>query len=321
MIENTIDLSKRRILITGSSGMIGTALRKRLQNTPFEVYGVDIESDEWNFDTEAEVMQLDLCNPSNEPAFLDDIDTIVHAAANARVAKLVENPEMAHENIQMTRTVLEWARKYDIPDVLFLSSREVYGDGGRTVAAERQVNLESIESPYAASKVSAEALLCSYANCYDINWSVLRLSNVYGKYDAQDRVVPLFLSNAYFGQPLKIYGNRKILDFTYIEDVIQGIIKCISGFPTAAGEVFNIASGNGSSLHNLAEIIINKTKSDSDIIVKSGRKGEVERYVADITKAEKLLSYKPQMNLKSGLEPTINWYMDQPSILEKIQAQ
>jgi len=319
VIKRNTDLSQHRILITGINGMIGTALRKRFQRTHFDVYGIDIEPSKWNFDTKADVLELDLCNPNVEPDFLGDIDSIIHAAANARVSKLVGNPEMAHENIQMTRTVLEWARKYNIPNVLFLSSREVYGNQKQTIAAEEHVTLDTIESPYAASKLSAEALLRSYANCYDINWSVLRLSNVYGRYDAKDRVVPLFLSNAYFGEPLKIYGDEKILDFTYIEDVIQGILKCIFEFPTASGEVFNIASGKGSSLRNLAEMLLSKTDSDSDIVVKSERKGEVERFVADITKAKKLLSYTPQMDLETGLEPTIDWYMNRPSILEGVQ--
>lgn len=321
MIDENAGLSRGRILITGINGMIGTGLRRRLRDTHFDVYGVDIEPNRWNFDTQAEVVQLDLRNPATAPEFLGEIDCIIHAAANARVSKLVENPGMAHENIQMTRTVLEWAREHNIPNVLFLSSREVYGDRGQTIAAEEHVKLDAIKSPYAASKLSAETLLRSYANCYGIDWSVLRLSNVYGRYDTKDRVVPLFLSNAHFGKPLKIYGEGKTLDFTYLGDVIQGIIKCISNFSTATGEVFNIASGEGDSLRNMAEMLLRKTDSDSDIVVEPRRKGEIDRFVADITKAKKLLSYTPKMDLEAGLDPTIEWYMNRPSVLEMIQAE
>jgi UDP-glucose 4-epimerase len=107
---------------------------------------------------------------------------------------------------------------------------------------------------------------------------------------------------------ITIFGKDKLLDFTYIDDCVSGIIKCIENFSATKNNVFNIASGKGSKLIDVARIIKEKMNSESQIIIDKNRPGEVVRYIADISKAKKILGYKPSVDLKRGLELSIDWY-------------
>jgi UDP-glucose 4-epimerase len=217
----------------------------------------------------------------------------------------------------MTYNALEYARKVGA-DFLFSSSREIYGNKEKLVYDEADTQIDECESPYTASKIGGEALVKSYDNCYDIETSIVRFSNVYGKYDASDRVIPLFIAQASRGQDLTVYGDSKVLDFTYIDDCVDGVLRVLDQFNKTAGTTFNIASGRGTSLVELAETIVNHVNSDVRVTVEPNRTGEVGRYVADISKAEKLLGYEPDYTLGGGIEATIDWYLEREDLFEDI---
>ena len=111
-------------------------------------------------------------------------------------------------------------------------------------------------------------------------------------------------------QSVEIYGKNKILDFTYIDDAVCGIIKCVENFFEAKNNVFNIASGHGEKIIQVAEMIKNGLNSKSKILAKSVRTGEVFRYTADLSKAKKMLGYKPNVSIKSGISLSIDWYLN-----------
>lgn len=308
------------ILVTGSSGTVGTALVEALLDEGYDVTGADIRENRWSNKVNERTLVLDLGDRSELNRLPNQIDLVIHLAANARVHKLVENPDKAKENFDTTYNILEYARQVGA-DFIFSSSREVYGNTGKVVYDENDTYVDECESPYTASKIGGEALVKSYGVCYDIDTSIIRFSNVYGKYDASNRVIPLFIAQANRGMDLTVFGDDKVLDFTYIEDCVNGVTRVVNQFNKSTSTTFNIASGRGSSLLELAELIAEKVGVDVDVTVAENRTGEVSRYVADISKAEKVLGYNPEYSLSEGVEETVNWYLERDELFDEILSK
>lgn len=311
-------MANNTILVTGSSGTVGTAVVERLSAEGYCVLGVDERPPRWNPSFANRTMIADLREEAELAKLPTGVDMIIHLAANARVHRLVQNPEFARDNILSTFNVLEFARENDVPRVVFASSREVYGNSDQVVYDETESRTENCESPYTASKVSGEALVTAYRECYGLETCIVRLSNVYGRYDASNRVMPLFIARSSYGRELVVYGAQKLLDFTYLDDCVDGLVRIVDQFPKAREMTLNIASGRGNSLIDLAETVNELTPDDSEIVVEPSRTGEVDRYVADTSKAERVLGYTPQYTLADGLRETVAWYLDHPSVLEEI---
>ncbi|MBN1341102.1 MAG: NAD-dependent epimerase/dehydratase family protein [Phycisphaerae bacterium] len=299
------------ILITGSSGQIGTNLALALKARGDHVDGIDLRKNTWTDEITLYETDLTVTDPTDLPSAVD-YDVVVHLAAHAKVFELVENPKRAMENIQMAFTVLEYCRTRATP-IIFGSSREVYGDIHRHVTEEAEADFVVAESPYSASKVSAEALIYSYQRCYELPFLVFRFSNVYGRYDndleRMERVIPLFVHRIAQGQPIVVYGREKVLDFTYVDDCIAGIIRGIDALAgrTVQNQTINLACGLGSSLVDVVNILSLAIGKRPNVRYEPSRPGEVTRYVADIRKARELLGYDPQTPLSAGLPLEVEW--------------
>jgi len=312
-------MSDQSYLVTGASGTVGTALTKRLLETGFEVTGTDLRGNRWSAAVDDVTIEADLRDDA-AMARLPTVDTIVHLAANARVHDLVLDPTRARDNFEMTFNILEHARETGVSNVILASSREVYGNRTEIVHDETDTYVDECESPYTASKIASESMLEAYAQCYDMDACILRFSNVYGRYDASDRVVPLFIARAHRDRPLPVYGPEKVLDFTHVDDCVDGVCRVLDRFEKARGTTFNIASGSGSSLLELAEAVIERTGSDAEIRVEASRTGEVAKYVADISKATKVLDYRPAYSLADGLAEAVEWYRNEQGVFDEILA-
>ncbi|HKM77113.1 MAG TPA: NAD-dependent epimerase/dehydratase family protein [Candidatus Bathyarchaeia archaeon] len=298
-----------KILVTGSSGMIGTRLCEELLARNYHVTGFDLKPNRWISKVNERTVIGDLRDPSSLGAMSGNWDVVVHLAGNARVYELVVNPVLARESLQMVMNVLEFMRLRKLPKIIYASSREVYGNRYRIRCSENaSAHVEDCESPYAASKLGGEAMIHAYHHCYGLNYIILRFSNVYGRYDNSDRVIPLFIKLARGNKEAVIYGKRKLLDFTYIDDAVEGIIKAIERFERAGNDVFNIASGEAVSLVHVARLIKKYMPANNNIIMADNRTGEVVRFAADITKAKRKLAYKPKTGIELGIQKTIKWY-------------
>ncbi len=298
----------KKILITGSSGTIGTRLFEKLLEKSYDVIGFDGNHNKWSGNLNKLTIIGDLLKKEDIEKIPTDIDLVVHLAANPRVYDLVVNPDLALENIITTYNVLEFARNHNIKRVIFSSSRETYGNKKEIVSKETDVNIQLCESPYAASKISDEVLIYSFLKCYGIDYVVCRFSNVYGMYDQSERFIPIILRKMKKNEEVEIFGKDKILDFTYIDDCVEGIIKCIEKFDKVKNNVFNIAFGKGSKLIDVAKMIKRNLKSKSQISIGKNRQGEIVRFIADISKAKKMLGYKPEYDLENGIKLSIDWY-------------
>jgi UDP-glucose 4-epimerase len=300
-----------RVLITGSSGQIGTNLGLRLLESGDEVLGLDRRPNTWT--DRIPYLQLDLLRPLAElRAALSEErwDLIVHLAAHAKVHELVVHPERALENVTSTFNALELARERGTP-LVFGSSREAYGDVGEGLTSEDRPVFA--KSPYSASKIAGEALVRSYAACYGLPTLTYRFSNVYGRYDndleRMERVMPLFIREIAAGREVTIYGREKVLDFTYVDDCVRavqaGIVRLYRG--ELHDETINVAASRGSSLVELVEFIGEALGVEPRYVVEPSRPGEITRYVADISKARRLLDYEPTTFLREGVAKAVAW--------------
>jgi len=302
-----------RLLITGSSGQIGTNLALRCLADGMEVRGIDRRANTWS--GEIPSILTNLAAPSSRPGMLGGLeieppDMVVHFAAHAKVHQLVLQPDLALENISATHSVLEYCRHWGVP-LVYSSSREIYGNIHRHITAEADADFLHAESPYSASKIACEAMVHAYARCYHLRYLVFRFSNVYGRYDndleRMERVVPLFISRIERDLAVTVFGPEKILDFTHVDDCVEGVRAGIARL--AAGEVvnetINLAFGAGSSLIQLAHFIGAALGKPPSILIAPSQTGEVTHYVANHEKARSLLGYQPRIPLADGIIRTV----------------
>ncbi|UCD30769.1 MAG: NAD-dependent epimerase/dehydratase family protein, partial [Planctomycetota bacterium] len=277
-----------KVLITGSSGQIGTNLALSLMNRGDQVVGIDRRPNNWT--DKIETVEIDLLTTNSKDFPKGSFDIVVHLAAHAKVFELVENPDRALENVKSCFNVLDYARQKKIP-LIFGSSREVYGDIHRHVTDEEAADFVVAESPYSASKIAGEAFIYSYAECYNLPYLVFRFSNVYGRYDndidRMERVLPLFINEIANDRLIVVYGKEKMFDFTYIDDCIEGVVQGIDALVSGkvSNQTINIAFGQGNTLIDAVNIISLALGKNPKVTYESARPGEVMRYVADISKA------------------------------------
>ena len=201
--------------------------------------------------------------------------------------------------------------------IVFSSSREVYGDVHRFEEYGEQVaDFAYAESTYSASKISGEAFIYSYARCYGLPYLVFRFSNVYGRYDndlhRMVRVLPLFTHLMLRGDPVTVYGRDKVLDFTYVDDCVEGIARGVEALADGRvrDETINLAFGEGNTLFRAAELIAAQLDIEPRIDTAPARLGEVTYYVADIRKARDLLGWRPETSLEEGIPKAVEWFRE-----------
>jgi len=317
-----------RVLITGSSGQIGTNLGLRLLDEGHFVFGVDIRPNTWTDRIPTLLQDLSTAYRNfsggiGQANYPEDLDAVVHLAAHAKVHELVQQPDRALENITMTFNVLEFCRQNGGVPIVFSSSREVYGDIHRYITEESHADFAFTESPYSASKIAGEALVYSYAQCYGLRYLVFRFSNVYGRYDndieRMERVIPLFIRRIAEGQPVTVFGEKKTLDFTYVDDCVDGIHRGLELLANGldANHTINLAYGQGSTLVTMAHYVGEALGVKPDVRIEDSRVGEVTHYVANIGKARALLGYNPQTPLREGIQKAVAWSKEWAATQEK----
>jgi UDP-glucose 4-epimerase len=217
----------------------------------------------------------------------------------------------------MTFNVLEHCRQTRTP-IVFSSSREVYGDVKRFEGyGEATADFAFTESTYSASKIAGEALIYSYGRCYDLPYIVFRFSNVYGRYDSDlarmVRVLPLFTHKLSRDEPITVFGGEeKTLDFTYVDDCVDGIVRGVEALVEGrvVNETINLAYGEGNTLVRAAQLVGETLGVEPRITLAPSLLGEVTHYVADIGKARTLLGWQPRVPVDEGIPRAVEWFLE-----------
>ncbi len=289
--------------------MIGTRLCELLEECGIRWTGLDLRPNTWSAHIDERTLRLDVRDiEACAKQIPEDIGLIVHLAAHSRVFPMIQDPTQGIDNCQTVYSALELARRKGIAKIIFASSREVYGEGSGAAFVEGDASQSTCENAYAASKIMGEAFLWSYLRTFGVEFAILRFGNAYGRYDMSDRIIPRLIRQCVNGEDVHIFGKDKILDFVYLDDLVDGIIRTIDRFATAKNSVYNIASQTGTSLLALAELIHVATKSKSSISVEENRQGEVMKCVVDISRARSMLGYEPSTSLDEGIQKAIAWY-------------
>ncbi len=232
-----------------------------------------------------EFWRVDIRDPVAVADALRGSEIVFHLAAQSNVMGAVADADYSFgTNVVGTYHVLQAAAAAGVKRVVFPSSREVYGDP-RDIPVPESAPLRA-KNAYGASKIAGE-VYCRLAAQQGLETVVLRLANVYGVGD-RDRVIPLFAASASAGLPITVFGRHKILDFVWIDVVVDAFIKIAFG-SYIRGPV-NIGSGKGTTILDLARRMVDLGRSVSNIKVVEERDQEVGRFVADITRAKRLLN-------------------------------
>lgn len=287
-----------KILITGGAGFIGKYLANRLCSE-HEVTIIDNFYRKNNIDLNNKVktIEQDITNDFEE--LISQNDIIYHLAAISQVMTSINDPELTYRvNIEATKNIVAACAKHN-KKLIFASSREVYG-----TQTELPVKLNAElnpENPYAASKLSGEALIKSYGKSYNLSYNIVRMSNVYGRGDVE-RVIPMFIDMFNNNKDVELYGAEKIIDFVYIDDIVNAFVK----LKDKEGLTLNLGSGVKTTLVELANLIKELTNSSSNINISSERKGEVAKFQADISETKLKIDWEPKTTLRDGLKEIIN---------------
>ena len=288
-----------RALVTGGAGFVGTNLIKRLLKDGHEVVSID------NYSTGFKENEQDCCEYHNFnlqhiydfDSYMENPDVVFHLAALARIQPSIKNPTIAiQNNFDSTLNILEWARKDNIPVVFAGSSSFHHGLWG---------------SPYAWSKHAGEQLCKLYSNVYDLSTIICRFYNVYGPHQLEEgtyaTVLGIFEKQYREGKPLTVTGDgQQRRDFTHIEDIVDGLIKCMEAMHGAvdmryAGEIFELGSGVNHSILEVTEMF------GQDVVEYiPARPGEYDVTLCDYSKANQILDWSPKKKLSKYIKGIIN---------------
>ena len=250
-----------------------------------------------------------------------NIDHIVNFAAESHVDRSILHPEVFVEtNVQGTLALLDVAKNEGVAKFLQVSTDEVYGTLGATGYFTEESPLQP-NSPYSASKASADMMVRAYYETYGLNVNITRCSNNYGPYQFPEKLIPLMTSNGMEGKDLPIYGNGKnIRDWLYVSDHCQAIDLVLrNGKP---GEVYNVGGHNERTNNEIVHLIVdNLGISEDHIKYVKDRLGHDKRYAIDPTKIETELGWKPEYTFDTGIVKTIDWYKDNETWWKPLKAK
>jgi len=300
---------KRKILVTGGAGFIGSHLVDALIERGHRVVVIDNLSTgkRENVNKKAKFYKIDICSPKIGEIFKKEKPEIVfHLAALPRVPLSVKEPVLTSRvNILGTINIFKASVDSKVKRVIFASSSSVYGDQKNLPLREDMV--PNPISPYGLQKYVCEQFAKLFSNLYKIPIVSLRYFNVYGpRIDFNSEyslVIGKFLKLKAQGKPLTIYGDgNQTRGFCYVDDVVEATILAMESKKIRGGEVINIGSEKSHSINYLAKLIGGKVK------YLSPRPGDVLHTRADISLAKKLLNWSPKVSLEEGLEKTKQWF-------------
>lgn len=322
-------MSKRsqRILLTGGAGFIGSHVAEALLRRGVQLWILDsldeFYSPAWkktNLENirrvgSYEFFQVDICDTGPLRDILERArpDVVIHLAARAGVRPSIEQPHLYERvNVAGTLNLLEKCRQFSVRKFLFGSSSSVYGATSRVPFSENQLELRPV-SVYAATKLSGEMLCYTYAHLFALPVICLRFFTVYGPRQRPDLAIHKFTALIEAGKPVPIFGDGLAgRDYTWVSDIVAGVTAAIDYEPHPVDgvpfEVFNLGNSRPVRLSAMVQLLERIIGKKAILQRNPLQPGDVPLTWADISKACRLLGYRPGMPLEKGLEQFVAWY-------------
>jgi len=306
-------------VVTGGLGFIGSHLVDRLIQDAKKVTILDdLSSGQQESlrahvsDSSLRLVRGDICETSKLDGALKGADAVVHLAAIVSVTRSIREPELVNRvNVTGTLKLLETCARNRIRRFVYASSAAVYGRNSSPPLKEDDP-IRSL-SAYGASKAAGEAYCQAYHETHGLETVILRLMNVYGpraNTGAYSGVMTKFAEAVMSGKPLVIYGDgEQTRDFTYISDVVNAIVLALHE-EEGVDQIFNVGTGVPTTINQLARVFISISGKEGQIRHVKARRGEVRHSYADISKAKRLLGYRPRVDLQTGLSEFLRWHRE-----------
>ena len=314
-----------RILVTGGAGFIGSHAVQRLLELGEEVSVIDDLNDFYAPDLKrgnlAKIREMapirfyecDICDAKTVSEIVQQIrpEVIIHLAARAGVRPSLERPLLYEQvNVGGTVALLEAARTFGVKKFVFASSSSVYG-ATSSVPFREDDRVDRPISPYAATKIAGERLCYTYSHLYGIQVVCLRFFTVYGPRQRPDLAIRKFTELIDRGDPIPVYGDSSGggRDYTYVDDIIQGVISAVR--LNSSYDVCNLGNASPISLATLIQAIESALGKKAQIRPLPSQPGDVPITFADITKAGRVLGYSPTTPFAQGIKQFVAWYREQ----------
>jgi len=326
------------VLVTGAAGFIGAATSRALLERGDDVVGIDSLNDYYDpglkqarltklqqqFGNRFRFERLDFADADALKTFTDtiDIDGIVHLGAQAGVRYSLENP-MAYvqSNLVGHCNLLEIARHRQARHMVYASSSSVYG-GNKSLPFRVEDRVDHPLSMYAATKKADELLSESYASLYRIPLTGLRFFTVYGPWGRPDMAMWIFTKALYAGEPLPLFNRGEMWrDFTYIDDIVRGVVACLDGPPVDDGQakaggshcphaLYNIGNSRSEDLMRVVELLEQETGRKALLDPKPMQISDVRETFADISAIERDHGFVPRTGIDEGIPRFVKWYRE-----------
>jgi dTDP-glucose 4,6-dehydratase len=309
-----------RILVTGGAGFIGSNFVRRIIDGTYSGFSAVTVLDKLTYAgtltnlselpaDSFEFVKGDICDSELVGRLVSEHDLVVNFAAESHVDRSINGTrDFVITNVLGTQTLLDAVKYSNVKTYLQVSTDEVYGTIEKGSWPETDPLLPN--SPYAATKASADLICRSYFKTHSMDIRITRCSNNYGRNQFPEKVIPLFVTNLIDNQKVPIYGSGlNVRDWLHVDDHCFGIYLALT--KGRAGEIYNI--GGGTELTNIAltdKILNLMGRDESSIIYVEDRKGHDIRYSVDVSKISRELGYAPKKNWEVGLKETINWYLE-----------
>jgi dTDP-glucose 4,6-dehydratase len=322
------------ILVTGGAGFIGSnfVLHMVAKYPHYKIINLDVLTYAGNLDNLKSIegnknhvfIKGDICDSELLNKIFEDYqpDSVVNFAAESHVDRSILDPQVfLKTNILGTQTLLDVCKKFwsskSGTKYVQVSTDEVYGSLGETGYFEETTPLAP-NSPYSASKASADMFVRAYHETFGLNTSITRCSNNYGPFQFPEKLIPLMISNALEDKELPVYGDgMNVRDWLYVEDHCIAIDSVLhSGLP---GEVYNVGGHNEKANIDIVKLILEEIgKPESLIKHVEDRLGHDKRYAIDPTKMKDDLGWEPTIMFEKGIRMTIRWYLDNKDWLDRV---
>ncbi|WP_270179512.1 NAD-dependent epimerase/dehydratase family protein [Alkalihalobacillus sp. CinArs1] len=307
------------VLITGGAGFIGSHLAKYLIKEKHSVTVIDNMTSYYDVKRKGDhidqvkklgdftLHQFDLLNEEKTMKHFKEhsYDAVIHLAALPGVQYSLLNPhEYIDQDIKTTVNVLKASGEIGVSHFLFASSSSVYGNADNGPVKEEDAN-GKVCSPYAAAKYGAESFCHAYQSLYGYKLSILRFFTVYGPWGRPDMAIPLFIKKFLNDQPIEIFGREQSRDFSFIDDIVKGISLTLKR-QSSQSEIFNLGSGTPVSLDELITIL-QEYFPEGKLFERPHRAGDVKHTWSNISKAQEMLGYTPDIGINEGIRRTVEW--------------